>query len=119
MPGRHSHYLRNVVKEGRLKPEDALLAHRQLSTQLFEASQKASMERFKSDMASALMAGEMVLHASGPVYSDAISLRPAPKTKPQEIPRHPEDHVIRFTCELVMVGSVQSCQHGILCKERK
>ena len=114
MPGRNQTYLRNVVQEGRLNTRDALLAHHQLSMQLFE-SQMADNKRRSQDLILQLMAGEVALHASPPVRSGSVNIL----TGPQEITRHPEDHVIRSTCELVMVGGVQSCQHGILCKERK
>lgn len=115
MPRRDSPNRRNLVEEGSLNTNEALLMHHKMSMQIFEASQKSAKAKY--DTINSLMAGEVALKASGPIHSDSVYVPPEPKEI--EITRHPDDHVIRSTCELVMVGNVQSCQHGILCKERK
>lgn len=100
--------------------EQELAQYRLLSQQMLaEAAQRQKEDRQKLSLL--LMAGEVSMQASGPVHSDSYpkGYVPMPEKLPEKT-RHPDDHVIRSTCEQVTLpGGMKTCQHGILCKERR
>ena len=107
-----------MVKESLLILEQDLARHRFLSQQIFAEAARKQKEDHQT-LTLQLMAGEVSMQASGTIHSDSVYV-PNPPVYKEEISGHPDDHVIRSTCEQVtLAGGIKTCQHGILCKERR
>lgn len=108
-----------MVKESLLSLEQDLARHRLASQQILSGAARKQKEDHQA-ISLMLMAGEVSMKAYGPIHSDSSSYQRVEYRKPEEKAGHPDDRVIRSTCEQVtLAGGIKTCQHGILCKERR